>query len=315
MAVGKELKRRIKSIRNTKKITKAMELVAASKMKRAISATLASRPYAAYSWQVLQSLSSMNPPAGGSHPLLEVRTPKKVLVVLVTSNRGLCGAYNAQVIRETIKFIREQTTDRPGLSGPEGQAGPVGDVQLSFVTIGKKGDAMLRRLGQSIVATFADLPDTVTLRDIVPIANMVTETFKARDCDRVYVAYTDFVSALSQKPHIRQLLPITIESITELSESLEPRTKNLEPNAEYLFEPNYEILMPILVEKLARMQLFQMLLESRASEESSRMVAMKNASEAAGEMIDDLTLVFNKARQASITQEISEISAGMASVS
>ncbi len=298
MAVGKELKRRIKSIRNTKKITKAMELVAASKMKRAISATLASRPYASYSWEVLQSLSGIK--AETSHPLLEVRTPKKVLVVLVTSNRGLCGAYNAQVIRETIRFIREEN----------GRG-----VELSFVTIGKKGDAMLRRLGQSIVATFADLPDTVTLRDIVPIANMVTETFKARDCDRVYVVYTDFVSALSQKPHIRQLLPITIESITELSESLEPRTKNLEPNAEYLFEPGYEQLMPILVEKLARMQLFQMLLESRASEESSRMVAMKNASEAAGEMIDDLTLVFNKARQASITQEISEISAGMASVS
>ena len=309
MAVGKELKRRIKSIRNTKKITKAMELVAASKMKRAISATLASRPYAAYSWQVLQSLSGIK--AETSHPLLEIRTPKKVLVVLVTSNRGLCGAYNAQVIRETIKFIRESESSVKGQLSNVKSSAP----ELSFVTIGKKGDAMLRRLGQSIVATFADLPDTVTLRDIVPIANMVTETFKARDCDRVYVAYTDFVSALSQKPHIKQLLPITVESIAELESSVTGQLSNVKGSTEYLFEPDYSVLMPLLVEKLARMQLFQMLLESRASEESSRMVAMKNASEAAGEMIDDLTLVFNKARQASITQEISEISAGMASVS
>ena len=315
MAVGKELKRRIKSIKSTKKITKAMELVAASKMKRAINATLASRPYSGYSWEVLQNLSRLTngkslsevstlfegSPARSATHSVAGGEPNNILVILVTSNRGLCGAYNAQVIRETIKFIRE--------SEAKGS-------KLSFVTIGKKGDAMLRRLGQTIVASFADIPDNVSLRDIMPIANMITDMFKARETDRVYVAYTDFISALSQKPRLRQLLPIVPENL-EVGLPREsvgsPTSKS--GNPEYLFEPDYATLMPILVEKLTRMQIFQMLLESLASEQSSRMVAMKNASEAAGEMIEDLTLVFNKARQASITQEISEISAGMASVS
>ncbi len=290
MAVGKELKRRIKSVKSTKKITKAMELVAASKMRRAISSTLASRPYASYSWDVLQNLAAIKTET--SHPLLEIREPKRVLVVLITSNRGLCGAYNAQIIRETMKFIKDAKDN--------GQ-------ELSFVTVGKRGDAMLRRLGQNIIATFADLPDTIGLANVVPIANMVTDMFKQKEVDRVYVAFTDFVSALSQKPNLRRLLPIEMPEEGQVGAEV--------PVGEYLFEPNYEKLMPLLVEKLARMQLFQMLLESRASEESSRMIAMKNATDAAGEMINDLTLEFNKARQASITQEISEISAGMASVS
>jgi F-type H+-transporting ATPase subunit gamma len=290
MATGKELKRRIKSIKSTKKITKAMELVAASKMRRAIGATLASRPYASYSWDMLQSLSQIK--AEASHPLLEVREANRILVVLITSNRSLCGAYNAQILRETIKFIREEK-DKV--------------TELSFITIGRRGEASMRRLGQNVIASFADLPDNPRLQNIVPIANLVIDMFKKKDTDRVYVAYTDFVSALTQKPNYRRVLP--------LEKPLDGGVSAEKPVSEYLFEPNYEILMPLLVEKLARMQLFQMLLESRASEESSRMLAMKNASDAAGEMIDDLTLEFNKARQASITQEISEISAGMASVS
>lgn len=290
MAVGKELKRRIKSVKSTKKITKAMELVAASKMRRAISSTLASRPYASYSWDVLQHLSGIK--SESSHPLLEVREPNRVLVVLVTSNRGLCGAYNAQIIRETLKFIQS-----------EKDAGH----EVSVVTVGKRGEAAMRRTGQNVVASFAELPDTIGLSHIVPIANFVTDIFKNKEVDRVYVGFTDFVSALTQKPNLRRLLPIEIPEDGQIGEEA--------PIKEYLFEPNYDVLMPLLVEKLARMQLFQMLLESRASEESSRMIAMKNATDAAGEMIDNLTLEFNKARQASITQEISEISAGMASVS
>ena len=298
MATGKELKRRIKSIKSTKKITKAMELVAASKMRRAISSTLASRPYASYSWDMLQSLSQIK--AEASHPLLEVREASRILVVLITSNRSLCGAYNAQILRETVRFIHEQK-----------DAG----VELSFVTIGRRGEAAMRRLGQNVIASFADLPDSPRLQNIIPIANLVIDMFKKKDTDRVYIAYTDFVSALTQKPNYRRVLPLEKPADFPKDGPLGAPKGPSFGNNEYLFEPNYEILMPLLVEKLARMQLFQMLLESRASEESSRMLAMKNASDAAGEMIDDLTLEFNKARQASITQEISEISAGMASVS
>lgn len=296
MASTKEIKRRIKSIKNTKKITKAMELVAASKMKRAVSQTVSARPYANYSWEVLQSLSEAN--GDSTHPLLEKREVKRVLVVLVTSNRGLCGAYNAQVIRRTIELIKEDTA--------------VGR-EISFITVGKKGDLAMRRLGQNIIASFTEMPNTVSLRDILPIANMVMDMYKNKETDRVVVAYTDFFSALSQKPRIRALLPVSKHDIEKtLDVSTTPPTQK---TTNYLFEPGHEVLLPLIIEKLSRTQVFHMLLESIASEESSRMVAMKNASEAAGEMIDDLTLVFNKARQAGITQEISEISAGMASVS
>lgn len=272
-----------------------MELVAASKMKKAVSATIASRIYAHYSWEVLESLSGMV--SDSTHPLLMKREGKKSLVVFITSNRSLCGGYNAQITRKVITMLKEKQ----------------GDV-IDFVTVGKKGDASIRRLGRNILASFTELPDSVKLRDTLPVARMVTDLYEHEEYDRIYVAYTDFKSALSQTPHVRRLLPVSKKAIEE---EIEKEKLKLEPQklTNYLFEPNYEELMKDLVIKIVRMQIYQMILESKASEESSRMVAMKNASEAAGEMIDDLTLVFNKARQAGITQEISEISAGMASVS
>jgi len=301
MASTKEIKRRIKSIKNTAKITKAMELVAASKMKRAVSATLASRMYARYSLEILESLSEAitesKHPYFFSDPKLLRQDLKsfKTLFVLVTSNRGLCGAYNAQVIRETMKFIKNSSSS------------------IDFVTVGKKGDAALRRIGQNITASFTEMPDQVGLQDILPVASILFDEYGKKTYDRVYVAYTDFVSPLVQKPSIRQLLPISKASI--VADVNGEIAKRKQGGPAYIFEPSYDVLIEKLVEKLSRMQVYQMLLESIASEQSSRMVAMKNASEAAGEMIDDLTLIFNKARQSSITQEISEISAGMASVS
>ncbi len=295
MAGSKEIKRRIKSVKNTKKITKAMELVAASKMKRAVASTLASRAYSRYSWEVLESVSQAL--TENSHPLLTPRSGNRSLVVLISSNRGLCGAYNAQIIRAVLSMLREKS-----------------DESIEFVTVGRKGDAALRRIGQTITASFTELPETITLSSAIPIANLIFESFKSNSYDKVYVAYTDFKSALSQKPVIRQLLPVKKEDILQEIEELKNEAPH-ETQTDYVFEPSYNVLIESLVEKIARMQVYQMLLESAASEQSSRMVAMKNASEAAGEMIDDLTLVFNKARQANITQEISEISAGMASVS
>ncbi len=318
MASTKEIKRRIKSVKSTKKITKAMELVAASKMKRAISRTLASREYARYSWEVLSSLSQQAQES--NHPLLKVNNnAEKSLIILVTSNRGLCGAYNSQVIKKVFAIIKENS-HRQGL----------GESGIDFISVGKKGEVALRRLGQNIVASFNDISDTAGFTEALPIVNHAMELFKKGNYSSVSIAYTDFVSALSQVATVRPILPVSgaevasfIQTIGEEKNKMKvedlvvgvpigtPTTKSVQ----YTFEPNYEILMSVLVEKLARMQFYQMLLESTASEHSSRMVAMKNASEAAGEMIDDLTLVFNKARQSSITQEISEISAGMASVS
>lgn len=298
----KEIKRRIKSVKSTKKITKAMELVAASKMKRAVSATLSSRLYAEYSWDILTSIGANLEEI--THPLFIERPVKNILLILVTSNRGLCGAYNAQVIKKVLSLIRQENKG----------------VNISMITVGKKGDRAMRRIGRNVVATFTELPDIITLRDVTPISTLAVNEYNAKNFDKVVVAYTDFVSAMNQKPNIKQILPISKtdlkDLIDELGRTLTVKEKaKTEAKVDYLIEGEREKLIGTLAEKLTRMQIYQMLLESNASEQSSRMVAMKNASEAAGEMIDDLTLVFNKARQSGITQEISEISAGMTSVS
>lgn len=306
MAGTKEIKRRIKSVKNTKKITKAMELVSASKMKRAVSSALASRLYSEYSWEVLTSVAK-NIKEDDSHPLFVEREKKNILLVLITSNRGLCGAYNAQAIKKAISLIKNEATN------------------IDLVTIGKKGDTSMRRIDKNIIASFTELPDKISISDILPVSKLVMDEYTSLRYDKVLIAYTDFVSALIQKPNIKQILPISKEDFAEalLSQGESPDVGRLgsrrptsgEKTIDYLFEGDFNTLISSLAEKLTRMQIYQMFLESNASEQSSRMIAMKNASEASGEMIDDLTLVFNKARQANITREISEISAGMASVS
>ena len=310
MAGTKEIKRRIKSVKSTKKITKAMELVAASKMKRAVSSTLASRLYAEYSWEILTSLSKSLEKQEGKemHPLFAERDlpagrqESKILLVLITSNRGLCGAYNAQVIKKVIAMLKENT----------------GGINLDLITIGKKGDVAMRKIGQNVVASFMDLGDSITLNKVAPISKFLMDEYINQKYDKVYVAYTDFISALTQKPNVKQILPVSKTELQELIQGLGAQKDSVAPattKIDYLLEGDKDKLISSLVEKLTRMQVYQMLLESNASEQSSRMMAMKNASEASGEMIDDLTLMFNKARQSNITREISEISAGMASVS
>ena len=311
MASTKEIKRRIKSTKSTKKITKAMELVAASKMKRAVSQTLASRLYSTYSWEILTSLSERM--ENVTHKFFNQNEKnEKTLIVLITSNRGLCGGYNSQIIKKTIAMLK----DSPHVRHVEDHKSDMCDI----ITVGKKGDSAMRRTGQNIVATFTDMPNNVNLRDIIPLSTFITSEFKEEKYGRIYIAYTDFISALSQKPKIRQILPISKEELKEVLEEganaiREEKNINTESKVPYVFEGDTEKILDTLAEKLIRMQIYQMFLESNASEQSSRMVAMKSASDAAGEMIDDLTLVFNKARQAGITREISEISAGMASVS
>ncbi|MDE2030984.1 MAG: ATP synthase F1 subunit gamma [Patescibacteria group bacterium] len=311
MAGTKEIKQRIKSVKNTKKITKAMELVAASKMKKAVSRALSSRLYAGYSWELLTSLSSRLDDI--YHPFFTEHTNhNKTLLVLITSNGGLCGAYNSQVTKKALAMIKNLSNTKA-------------DTEIDIVTVGKKGDGAMRRIGQNIIASFTEIPDNnISLQDIVPLSKLIVDEYKAGKYNHVYVAYTDFISALTQSANVRKLLPISKQELKDLIESIgeEKDNKNeILPDKDstkdipYVFDGDISTLVGSLAEKLTRMQIYQMVLESSASEQSSRMVAMKNASEAAGEMIGDLTLVFNKARQAGITQEISEISAGMASVS
>lgn len=278
-----------------------MELVAASKMKRAVSSTLASRLYASYSSQILSSIAANIEKS--SDPFWNEQTEGKTLVVLITSNRGLCGGYNSQIVKLTLHKLKDL------------EAG-----EVDMVTIGKKGDVAMRRINQNITSVFTEIPDVnIGLRDITPLSKIIMNEYRAGKYKKVYIAYTHFTSALSQKPIIKQLLPISKteirEAIASTPKGVGVPTANVGKNlTEYLFEGDFDSLITSLAEKITRMQIYQMILESNASEQSSRMVAMKNASEASGEMIDDLTLVFNKARQANITREISEISAGMVSI-
>ena len=295
----KEIKRRIRSIKNTKKITKAMELVAASKMKRAVSSTLASRPYSGYSWEILERVAGEARET--KHPFFtgaeDVKNSDRTLLILITSNRGLCGAYNAQAIKKAISKLMEVESPLGGLTS-----------KWDVITVGKKGDSAMRRLGQNVIATFGDIPDNPSLRDIIPISQLASDEFKEGAYGRVALIYTDFVSALIQRSNFKQILPIESHDLDAKLPSAQAE------KLDYLFEGDHIRFLGSLAEKLVRAQIYQMILESNASEQSARMMAMKNASEASGEMIDDLTLVFNKARQANITREISEISAGMASI-
>jgi F-type H+-transporting ATPase subunit gamma len=308
MAGTKEIKRRIKSVKNTKKITKAMELVAASKMKRAVMATLASRLYAEYSWEILTSIvqNMEDSLKEQTHPFFIQKPLKNILLVLITSNRGLCGAYNAQVIKKALVVIKKNK-----------------DINVDILAIGKKGDTAMRRVGKNIIATFTDIPSSASFYDISPVSEVIFEEYKKGSYDKVLVAYTKFTSPLVQTPSIKQVLPVSRTELKELIDELSlikdaegkmEVSMKIDKKINYLFEGNQEKFMERLVEKLVEVQRYQMFLESDASEQSARMVAMKNASDASGEMIDDLTLMFNKARQANITREISEISAGMASV-
>lgn len=321
----KEIKRRIKSVKSTKKITKAMELVAASKMKRAVAGTLASRLYAEYSWEILQSIGRNVDEI--THPLFQNTDrcgtdadKRGILLILITSNRGLCGAYNSQVIKKTLALLKRQHSPEHTENGGSVRAG--GKIEMDIVTVGKKGDVAMRRIGRKIIATFTQLPTNISLSDIIPISKLALAEYTAGNYDKVLVAYTDFVSGMVQTPNIKQIVPVSKSDLKELIAELGAPTSEVgvptksvwKARVDYLIEGDKNTLLGSLAEKLVRMQIYQMLLESNASEQSARMVAMKNASEAAGEMIDDLTLVFNKARQTNITREISEISAGMASV-
>jgi F-type H+-transporting ATPase subunit gamma len=293
MAGGKEIKRRIKSVKNTKKITKAMELVAASKMRKAVSNTLSSRPYATYAEEIVKDIVSKTSEILKNHSLLKEHQSDKKLILLITSNRGLCGAYNAQILRNMIDLMKNKDDN----------------VSYDFVVVGKKGEGAIRRLNLPVVASFSNLPESISYSNTLPIANFIIEEFEQGKYSEVVALYTDFVSALIQKPNVKKILPFNF------SYKQEPETLNQGIKDTFTFEPNINFIFNTLIHKIFRIEIFQMILESVASEQSSRMVAMKNASEAAGEMIEDLTLVYNKARQASITKEISEISAGMASVS
>jgi F-type H+-transporting ATPase subunit gamma len=279
MASQRDIRRRIGAVRNIKQITRAMQFVAASKLKRAQDATLAARPYSEVIDEVLADLATVL--SGEDHPLLAEREGGKRLIVLVTTDRGLAGPLNTN----TIRFAAREITQHSG--------------DLSVVTVGRKGRDSMRRAGVPLEAHFAGFGDRPVFADVIPLARLITDDFLEGKVGRVDIIYSRFVTTLTQKPDMDRLLPI------EPSED----TAGI-PGNQFIFEPNAATVLRELLPRYVATRLFQAVLEAKASEESSRMVAMKNATENAEDLIDDLTLSYNKVRQSNITREMIEIASG-----
>jgi F-type H+-transporting ATPase subunit gamma len=279
MASQRDIRRRIGSVRNIKQITRAMQFVAASKLKRAQDATLASRPYSEKLDEVLADLAAVL--SGDDHPLLAERKGGKRLIVLITTDRPLAGPLNTNIVR----FVARDIIDNPG--------------DLSVITVGRKGRDAMRRTGVPLEAHFATFGDRPTFADVLPLARLITDDFLSNTYGRVDIVYSHWVSTLVQRPTLLTILPI------RASED----TKGI-PGNQFIFEPTASSVLEQLLPRYVATRLFQAVLEAKASEESSRMVAMKNATENAEELIEDLTLSYNKVRQANITREMIEIASG-----
>ena len=287
MASIRELKRRIKSVKNIEQVTRAMQMVAASRMRRAQEQALASRPYANKAWEILTHLSALP----SRHPLLTPRgSVNNVAIILITADKGLAGAYNTNIIRNTIKFMRENDRE---------------DAKL--ITVGRKGRDLMVRYGRTVIAEFSDFPDRPTMLDISPIARIAVEGFLTGDFDEVHLAYTRFVNTLQQEPALRLLLPIQPRSTEGKVMSRHMTQEQTMSGIDFLYEPNRDTLFDTILPRFTEVQIYQAVLEALASEHSARMVAMRNATNNANELVGDLTLAYNRIRQDAITKEMLDI--------
>jgi F-type H+-transporting ATPase subunit gamma len=284
----KDIRGRIGSVRNIAQITRAMEMVAASRMKRAQDAILAARPY---SDELRDALSRVAAVVGEeTHPLLARRPVRRVALIMITTDRGLAGSLNANAIRTALRWTQSKLSQHDD-----------GDIEVEAITIGRKGRDGLRRAGIPIAAHFPQLGDRPAFSDVTPIARLVTEDYLAGRYDEIDVAYSTFVTTLTQRPEIKPLLPIATPEQAEGAEA---------ENDEYLFEPSPEAVLTRLLPHYVAIDLYRAVLENQASEQSARMIAMRNSTDNANELIEDLTLVYNKTRQATITREMIEIASG-----
>jgi F-type H+-transporting ATPase subunit gamma len=286
MASGKEIKSKIGSIKNTQKITSAMEMVAASKMKRAQERVASSRPYAENLRQVIGRVAQAN--LDFTHPFLEEREVKRVGYIVISTDRGLCGGLNSNEFKKValdVKAWKEK------------------GVEAEFTTLGSKAAGFFQRFGGKLVAKKANLGDTPSLQDVIGPVKTMLDAYSEGKIDRLYVVFNKFVNTMKQEPTIDQLLPLP-KAEEEVSQH----------SWDYLYEPNPDAILEALLVRFIESQVYQGVVENAASEQAARMVAMKAATDNAGDLMDELQLVYNKARQAAITQEISEIVGGSAAV-
>ncbi|MBN1887799.1 MAG: ATP synthase F1 subunit gamma [Thermoflexales bacterium] len=295
MSTTREFRRRIKSVKNIAQITRAMEAVSASRVRRAQEQVLATRPYARLAWEVLSHLASQPTADGKLHRLLEVR-PKvdTVGVVLLTSDRGLCGAFNHNIVRTTESFIKQ--LDKPA----------------KLITVGRKGRELMWRRHYDIMAEFSHLPAAPGIVDIAPIARTAIDAYLSNTVDQVYLAYTVFVNRMRQEPAVKRLLPLRPTKMVDQAASaylVDAHPERLKVT-QYIYEPSPQVILDTILPRFTVLQIYQAILESLASEHSARMVAMRNATDNALSLIDDLTIDYNKARQQGITSELLDIAGG-----
>jgi F-type H+-transporting ATPase subunit gamma len=288
----KEVRIRIASVKSTQQITNAMKMVAASKLRKAQTAIIRLRPYAAKLNQIMQNLSSSLGDSGESAFTLE-RPPEKILLVVITSNRGLCGGFNSNIIKATLNLLSstypEQT--RKG--------------NVSLITIGRKASEYFRKRGYNVVESHDDLFDRLTFENVAPLAEQLMKAFESKQYDRIQIVYNQFKNAAVQRLVVEQYLPILPIPPDPLVADV-MHTKQ----ADYIFEPDQETIIQLLIPKSLRVQLYKSLLDSFASEQGARMTAMHQATENAKELLHALQISYNKARQQSITKELLEIVAG-----
>jgi len=276
----RKVRRRIKGVQNIAKITRAMEMIAASKMRKAQERGLAGRPYSQKIEQVIADLAAL-PDVGLQHPLLQRRPVNKIAIVHITPDRGLCGGLNANLNRRLGSFILEQK------------------ATVEVVAVGRKGRDFAARYGCDMCAEFIQLGDQPRFLDTLPISRIVIDEYTNKSIDMVYISYAQFVSTMVQKPVMKQLLPVEPAVI--------PRAENVD----YIYEPGPEAVLGGLLPRFVEMEIYHAILESIASEQSARMVAMRNATDSASELIGQLTLLYNKARQEAITRELLDIIGGV----
>ena len=277
----RDIRRRIRSVENTGKVTNAMSLIAASKMRRAQNSVLQGRPYAEKIYEVIAHLAAQPAEDGEAlHPLLEVRPVNRIGLLAITPDRGLAGGMHSNINRRVAQFILSQT------------------VPTRSIAVGRKGRDFIARYGQDLLAVFADLGDRPLVADTLPISRMLIDNFLGGEMDEVYLVYTRFVSTMSQEPVVEKLLPVT------------PAELSATDRSGYIYEPDTLTVLGSLLPQFVDMEVYHAMLESIASEQSARMVAMRNATDNAKSLADDLTLVMNKLRQDSITNELLDLVGG-----
>lgn len=294
MPTLREVKNRIRSVRNIAQITRALEAVSASRVRRAQARVLASRIYAEKAWEILVNIQAASKSVA-LHPLLTEREEtRRVMVVVITSDRGLAGAYNTNILRVAQRFANR-------LGKP-----------VDYVTVGRKGRDSLARSGANIVASFTDLPAEPSISDITPISRIAKDAFLSGDVDEVVIAYTDFINMLAQRPAVLGWLPLTTHTIAKqvAAEYVKDAAIVSGGAQNYDYEPSETAVVEEIVPRFTELQLYQALLEAQAAEHAARMAAMKNATDNATQLTADLTLQYNKARQAAITAEILDIVGG-----